>query len=114
MTRSAPQPPTIARTAAMRASGVVNSSRFTVASAPNFRQSASRGCSGAPTTVTRPAPISLAAAVASTPIGPEPWITTAAPQGKAPIRCAREKARMHEVSGSDSDARRSGMSSGSR
>src|SRR3712207_7483403 len=37
--------------------------------------SASRGSSGAPTTMTRPAPISWAAATASTPIGPEPCIT---------------------------------------
>ena len=97
----------------MRAAGLGWSSRQTVASAPNARQSASRGCSGAPTAITRPAPISCAAAIASTPIGPLPCTTTVSPTLKPPIRCAREKARMQEVSGSESAASRSGMSSGS-
>jgi hypothetical protein len=47
------------------------------------------------------------------PIGPEPWITTVSPHLNAPMRWARAKPRMVEVSGSDSAPRRSGMSSGS-
>src|ERR1700754_4418155 len=47
ITRSAPKPPTMSRTFLMRASGVVTSSMFTVASAPNFRARAKRGSSGA-------------------------------------------------------------------
>lgn len=113
MTRSAPKPPTSSRTLATRASGSGWSSRHTVASAPKRRHSARRGDSGAPTTSTRPAPISCAAATASTPIGPEPWMTTVSPARKAPIRWARLNARMQDVSGSASVPRRSGMSSGS-
>src|SRR5215211_2656885 len=64
----------MSRTLAVRASGVFTSSMFTVASAPNLRASFSRGSSGAPTQMTRPAPISCAAATARMPIGPEPWI----------------------------------------
>ena len=97
----------------MRASGVVTSSISTVASAPNLRASFSRGVSGAPTQITRPAPISCAAATARIPIGPEPWITTVSPQLNPPARVARLKARMQEVSGSDSAPSRSDMSSGS-
>ena len=96
----------------MRASGVLNSSMFTVASAPNLRASASRGVSGAPTQITLPAPISCAAATARMPIGPEPWMTIVSPQVKPPARVARLNARIHEVSGSDSAPSRSGMSSG--
>jgi hypothetical protein len=84
MTRSAPKPPTISRTRAMRSSGERTSSMFTVASAPNFRASLRRGSSGAPTQITRPRPISCAAATARMPIGPEPWITT----GVAPLEAA--------------------------
>ena len=84
ITKSAPKPPTISRTAAMRASGVVTLVMSTVASAPNLRASASRGSSGAPTQITRPAPISCAAATARMPIGPEPWITTVSPHLKPP------------------------------
>jgi len=85
---------------------------FTVASAPNLRASSSRGASGAPTQITRAAPISRAA-MARMPIGPEPWITTVSPQVNPPARAARLNARMQEVSGSDSAPSRSGMSSGS-
>ncbi|MGY3513639.1 hypothetical protein ACVIQY_006614 [Bradyrhizobium sp. USDA 3051] len=46
------------------------------------------------------------------PIGPEPWITTVSPQEKPPARLARLKARMQDVSGSDSAPNRSDMSSG--
>ena len=113
MTRSAPKPPTISRTRAIRCSGVVTASMSTVASAPNLRASCSRGASGAPTQITRPAPISWAAATARMPIGPEPWITTVSPQRKPPARVARLKARMQEVSGSARAPSRSGMSSGS-
>src|SRR6516162_4945707 len=42
----------------------------TVDCAPNFRASCSLGVSGAPTQITRPAPISCAAAIARMPIGP--------------------------------------------
>ena len=84
----------------------------TVASAPNLRASLSRGASGAPTQITLPAPISCAAATAKIPIGPEPWITTVSPQENPPARVARLKARMQEVSGSDSAPSRSDMSSG--
>ena len=84
----------------------------TVASAPNLRANSSRGTSGAPTQITRPAPISCAAATARIPIGPEPWITTVSPQVNPPARVARLKARMQEVSGSDSAPSRSDMSSG--
>ena len=55
----------------------------TVASAPNFRASSSRGVSGAPTQITLPAPISCAAATARIPIGPEPWITTRVAPGES-------------------------------
>ena len=58
----------------MRSAGDFTASMSTVASAPNLRASASRGSSGAPTQITRPAPISCAAATARMPIGPEPWI----------------------------------------
>ncbi len=44
---------------------------------------------------------------------PEPWITTVSPQVKPPARVARLKARMQEVSGSESAPSRSDMSSGS-
>ena len=77
------------------------------------RQLAAAAFSGAPTQMTRPAPISCAAATARMPIGPEPWMTTVSPQLKPPARVARLKARMQEVSGSDSAPSRSGMSSGS-
>src|SRR5215831_11406896 len=113
ITRSAPKPPTMSRTRAIRSSGSLSPSMFTVASAPNFRASSSRGVSGAPTQITRPAPISRAAAMARMPIGPEPWITTVSPQVKPPARIARLNARIQEVSGSESAPRRSGMSSGS-
>ena len=103
----------MSRTAVMRASGVVTSSMFTVASAPNLRASFSRGSSGAPTQITRPAPISCAAAIARMPIGPEPWMTTVSPHLKPPAAIARLKARMQEVSGSDSAPSRRLMSSGS-
>ena len=103
----------MSRTFLIRASGVVTSSIFKVASAPNLRASFSRGVSGAPTQITRPAPISCAAATAKMPIGPEPWITTVSPQVNPPARLARLKARMHEVKGSDSAPSRSDISSGS-
>ena len=86
---------------------------FTVASAPNLRASLSRGSSGAPTQMTRPAPISCAAATARMPIGPEPWITTELLHLKRPASIARLNARMQEVSGSESAPRRRLMSSGS-
>ena len=85
----------------------------TVASAPNSRASASRGLSGAPTAMTRPAPISCAAAMARMPIGPVPWMTTVSPQVKPPALMARLKPRMQEVSGSDSEPSSRLMSSGS-
>ena len=97
----------------MRASGVVTCVMSTVASAPKRRASARRGSSGAPTQITRPAPISCAAATARMPIGPDPWITTVSPHLKPPAFTARLKARMHEVSGSESAPSRSDMSSGS-
>src|SRR4051812_48544292 len=62
----------MSRTALMRSSGVFTSSMLTVASAPNLRASFSRGASGAPTQITRPAPISCAAATARIPIRPQP------------------------------------------
>ena len=43
ITRSAPKPPTISRTRAMRSAGVVTASMSTVASAPNLRASLRRG-----------------------------------------------------------------------
>src|SRR4051812_37030668 len=64
ITRSAPKPPTISRTRATRSSGSRTSSMSTVASAPNLRASLRRGSSGAPAQITRPAPISCAAATA--------------------------------------------------
>src|SRR5262245_44485362 len=93
ITRSAPKPPTMSRTRLMRSSASLISSMFTVASAPNLRASSSRGFSGAPTQITRPAPISRAAAMARMPIGPEPWITTVSPPSEsAGADCAVERA----------------------
>ena len=63
-------------------------------------QIASLGSAGAPTTITRPAPISWAATSASNPMGPEPWITTVSPARKPPTVTARFRARMQQASGS--------------
>ena len=68
------------------------SSMSTVASAPNLRASSSRGASGAPTQMTRPAPISCAAAMARMPIGPVPWMTTVSPHLNRPY-AARGQSR---------------------
>src|SRR5262249_39823161 len=88
-TGPAQKPPTMSRTLRMRSSGDLHSSMLTVASAPNFRASFRRGSSGAPTQITRPAPISCAAATARIPIGPEPWITTVSLHVNPPARTAR-------------------------
>src|SRR5262249_47409532 len=77
-TTSAPHPRVSSRTAATRSSGLGSSWRLSVWSAPNRRASSSRSAIWS-MTMTFAAPISLATALAFSPIPPAPCLTTVWP-----------------------------------